>query len=146
MLTLDQLSLLDHTDLASWVKPRPVDQERGDLMVQAAVATVREAVRPRTVVPDLAKFVVLEVAARAYTPRVQQESLGSRSVSYFPPGDPRTGVFLTDEDLKQLGVSANVTDLGMGVAWTPSPGGAAGWTKSPTQTGKWPWSSDGVPL
>lgn len=141
-ISLDELSHLDHTDLATWMKPRPVDAGRGDMMVEAAVEAVKEAVFPRTQVSPTAKAIVLEAAARAYAPRVQQESLGSRSVSYFQPSDPRSGVFLTAEELGQLGVSS----LGVGVAWTSAPNGAAGWTKSPTQTGKYPWSSDGVPL
>lgn len=121
-LTLDDLALLDYTDLASWVKPRQVDQERGDLMVTAAVEAVTEAVRPRTVLPTTAKAVILEAASRAYFPQVQQESLGSRSVSYFPTGDPRRGVFLTEDELRQLGAS----DSGLGVAWTRAWNGAGG--------------------
>jgi hypothetical protein len=119
-IALAELEQLDSSDLATWVKPRPVDPGRGDLMVQAAVAAVTEAIFPRTTVPSTAKAVVLEAAARGYAPRVQQESLGSRSVSYFAPGDPRSGVFLTEEDLRQLGVF----DHGLGVIWTRSPGGA----------------------
>ena len=118
-ISLEELAQLDHSDLATWVKPRPVDEARGDMMVQAAVDAVREAVHPRTRVPATAKAVVLEVASRAYAPRVQQESLGSRSVSYFPPSDPRSGVFLTEDELTQLGIFQIP-----GVAWTRSPGGA----------------------
>lgn len=119
-ITLDELSHLDHTDLATWMKPRPVDAARGDMMVEAAVAAVAEASHPRTLFPVTAKFVVLDVAARAYSPKVQQESLGSRSVSYFQPTDTRTGVFLTDDELGRLGVF----NPGLGVIWTRSPGGA----------------------
>lgn len=119
-ISLDDLADLGHADLATWMSPRPVDAGRGDMMVQAAVVAVREAVTPRTQVPDSARFVVLEAASRAYAPRVQQESLGSRSVSYFQPSDTRTGVFLTEDEMRQLGVFT----LPVGVAWTRSPGGA----------------------
>lgn len=123
-MKLDDLALLDHVDLATWIKPRPVDADRGNLMVQAAVEAVRQAVGAATEVPAMAKFVVLEAAARAYAPRVQQESLGSRSVSYFAPDDPRSGVFLTEEELQQLMV---VPSLGVGVIRTMAWNGAGGW-------------------
>ena len=119
-ISLHELATLDHSDLATWMSPRPVDAGRGDMMVEAAVEAVKEAIHPRTAVPASAKFVVLEAASRAYAPRVQQESLGSRSVSYFAPTDPRNGVFLTEDELRQLGVS----DTGLGVIWTRSPNGA----------------------
>lgn len=143
-ITLDQLRQLDHVDLATWVKPLPVDSDRGNMMVEAAVASVAAAVGSRTELPDLAKFVVLEVARRGYTPRVQQESLGSRSVSYFQPGDPREGIYLSDEDLKQLGIAS--AELGFGVAFTSAPNGAGAWGRTATQTGRWPWSDDRTPL
>lgn len=140
-ITLSDLALLDNVDLATWIKPRPVDPERGNLMVTAAVEAVTEAVAPRTVVPSTAKAIVLEAAARAYAPRVQQESLGSRSVSYFAPTDPRSGIFLTEDELRQLGVA----DAGIGVIFTSAPNGAGAWSR--TAAGKYPWSDDGgVPL
>lgn len=143
-ITLDQLALLDHVDLATWVKPQPVDADRGNLMVEAAVTAVAEAVFPRTEVPASAKFVVLEAARRGYQPRVQQESLGSRSVSFFQPGDPREGVFLTEDELRKLGVFT----LPVGVAWQVAPNGAGAWSRTATQTGRYPWSADdgSVPL
>lgn len=119
-ISLHELAALDHTDLANWIKPRTVDAARGDMMIEAAVEAVKEAVHPRTMVSATAKAVVLEAAARAYAPRIQQESLGSRSVSYFQSDDPRSGIFLTEEDLKILGVF----NTGLGVIWTRSPNGA----------------------
>ena len=119
-ISLDKLAQLSGEDLAEWVLPRKIPQQRADLMVEAAVEAVREAVRPRTEVPGTAKAIVLEAAARGSDPGVQQESLGSRSVSFFAPGDPRRGVFLTDDELAALGVYS----LGVGVVWTRSPGGA----------------------
>lgn len=136
-IALTELDSLGNVDLAMWVKPRPVDPERGDLMVTAAVEAVKTAVFPRTEVPTTAKAVVLEAASRGYFPRVQQENIGSRSVSYFAPEDPRSGVFLTEDELRQLGV----WDAGVGTIWTASPTGAGAWTKDTTSAGKWPWSS-----
>lgn len=140
-IAVTELDSLSHADLATWMEPRPVSAGRGDLMVQAAVLAVKEAVKPRTEVPDSAKFLVLEIAERGYAPRVQQESLGSRSVSYFQPSDPRSGVFLTEDDLARLGVF----ELPVGVAWTSAPNGAGGWTKpqGPGPVGRWPWSPPG---
>ena len=126
-IALTELDSLGHADLAAWVEPRPVSAGRGDLMVQAAVLAVKEAVGPdRTEVPDSAKFVVLEAAARGYAPRVQQESLGSRSVSYFAPGDPREGIFLTEDELKQLGIF----QLPVGVVRTVALNGAGSYLPS----------------
>lgn len=136
MIALTELDELSHADLATWVKPQPVDAARGDMMVAAAVTAVKEAVGDRTEVSAMAKFVVLEAAKRAYQPRVQQESLGSRSVSFFPPTDPRSGIFLTEDELRQIGVF----QLPVGVAWMRSPNGAGGVIKAPD--GKYPWSSD----
>lgn len=116
-ISLDALSELDNRDLALWVRPIPVEAARGDMLLAAAVEAVREAVRPRTEVPSTAKAVVLEAAARACRPRVQQESLGSRSVSYFQPGDPRTGVFLTADELAQLGVPSPLAGVGAVRTW-----------------------------
>ena len=144
-IAVTELDSLSHSDLATYMEPRPVSAGRGDMMVEAAVLAVKEAVAPRTEVPESAKFLVLEVASRAYQPRVQQESLGSRSVSYFQPGDPREGVFLTEDELRRLGVF----ELPVGVAWTSAPNGAGGWTKpqGPGSVGKWPWSPpSGRPL
>lgn len=135
---LADLALLDHLDLATWVKPTVVDQDRGNMMVAAAVAAITDAVFPKTELPDSAKFVVLEVAKRGYLPRVQQESLGSRSVSFFAPTDPREGIFLTEDELRQLGVAA----LPAGAIWTRAANGAGGVVKAPD--GKYPWSSDTV--
>jgi hypothetical protein len=141
-IALTELDQLGSADLATYMSPRPVDSGRGDMMVEAAVLAVKEAVGDRAEVPASAKFIVLEVAKRAYQPRVQQESLGSRSVSYFQPGDPREGIFLTEDELRQLGVY----HLPVGVAWTRASNGAGAWTKVPGQ--RWPWSLDdgGVPL
>lgn len=119
-IPVSDLDNLDNLDLADYMRPIPVEAGRGDLMLSLAVDAIKEAIAPATTVPASAKAVVLEVAARAYRPQVQQESLGSRSVSYFQPSDPRSGVFLTEEDLRQLGVF----NPGVGVAWMRSPNGA----------------------
>ena len=115
-IPLSELDDLDSRDLVVWIRPTPVDTAKADMMLAAAVELVKEMVKPRTEVPGTAKAVVLEAAARACRPRVQQESLGSRSVSYFQPGDPRSGVFLTDDELGQLGVATGIG--GVGVAWS----------------------------
>lgn len=113
-ISLEELGQLSHRELATWVKPLVVDSDRADMMVEAAVEAVTEAVFPRTQVSVTAKGIVLEAAARAVRPNVQQESLGSRSVSFFSPSDPRSGVFLTEDELGRLGVMSQA----VGVVWT----------------------------
>lgn len=121
-IPLSDLDLIDNRDLAVWMRPFPVDEQKADMMLAAAVEVVKDLVRPREEVPLTAKAVVLEAAARACRPRVQQESLGSRSVSYFQPSDPRSGVFLLDEEMAQIGVLT--PSMGVGVIWTRTRGGA----------------------
>lgn len=85
-------------DLGRYLDLPEVDEDRAILLIQLAQDKCTAVVSP---LPDEARGVVLDVAARAYINpgMVQQQAIGSVSVSY---GTPTGGLWLTKANIADL--------------------------------------------